>query len=221
MVLALPALAAAVAVVLEALLMAILIALIICAILYLLYVVIKYIAEWVSTTAPPMTPTVDDTWDDAIPYPPPAIPWPENGLEKINPQVLDKVKELLKTIALTEALTRGPWNVYDVHVSVAGKYRDYTRGQGHVIIPLSVGEIYKYGITKKASVLARYAEAMKHANNDKDQYIYGLLNTGLLAPLEWYLFRYNYAVARALENALISGYVALKGKFPPGNTGYY
>ncbi|WP_303813211.1 hypothetical protein [Apibacter mensalis] len=181
---------------------------------------------WEWTTSIPFTssPPIDSAWDDAIPAPPPAFPWPDNGKERIDPKVLSKVEDLLKTIALIEVLTRGPWNVYDLHVTNNYEpFNNYTNdridknGIPKYEVYLPLGDIYKYGRTKKASVRARYEESLKHSTNKKDQYILRLIESGKLAPTEWYLYRYNLAVAKALEVALIQGYKAIHGFRPAAN----
>lgn len=57
----------------------------------------------------------------------------------------------------TKTADPGPYNVYDIHVNEAVNYGDYERGIAdptHVY--LTVGEIYKYGITKFSADLKRY-----------------------------------------------------------------
>jgi hypothetical protein len=209
---------------LEVLLIAILIILA----LYALFIIGKAIWEWVSTLSPPLTPPIEQTWDEAVPIPvpapPPAIPWPKNGKEKIDPKALPKTEDLIETIAKTEALTRGPWSVYDLHViDNSRRFNNYTSDRvdksGNILktVQLPPLDIYKYGRTQKMSVLARYAESLKHASNKKDQYIYNLMTTGRIAPTEWYLYKYNLAVASALEVSLIQGYKALHGFRPAAN----
>ncbi len=193
-------------------------------ILCILIALLVYIYENISF--PTYSPTWDRSWENAIPdaptipAPPPPLDLPENGLEKIDSSVLEKVLALLGTIALTETLKRGPWNVYDLHVSDSSEqFNIYSKGIEPIQKYLSIGDIYKYGITQKPSVKKRYEEALKHPTNTKDIYIYNLIDDDKLSPLEWYLYRYCYAVAHALEVSLIASYQATHGgEFPPANT---
>lgn len=56
-------------------------------------------------------------WDDAILAAFPAIAWTNNGIERIDPNLLSQLEDLFKTIAHTETLSRGQWNVDDLHVT--------------------------------------------------------------------------------------------------------
>ena len=217
MVLALPALAAAVAVVLEALLMAILIALIICAILYLLYVVIKYIAEWVSTTAPPMTPT----WDDAIPVPSPPVAIPQEEVEPVPIPVPIPIEiPDTKTKPKEKNRDKNIWNVYDLHFNVPAQGRYYNRGEGYEPRPrmYKVGDIYKYGITSFKTVYLRYLIIQEIFPTDKGEYILNQLKDAILAPHQWYLANVTRNKANQKEVQLIDTYVSKHGELPPGNT---
>lgn len=40
-----------------------------------------------------------------------------NGIERIDPNLLSQLEDLFKTIAHTETLSRGRWNVDDLHVT--------------------------------------------------------------------------------------------------------
>lgn len=75
------------------------------------------VREW--TTSSPITasPPSDMAWDDAILAAFPAIAWTNNGVERIDPNLLSQLEDLFKTIAHTETLSRGPWNVDDLHVT--------------------------------------------------------------------------------------------------------
>ncbi|OJZ01257.1 hypothetical protein [Sphingobacterium sp. 40-24] len=204
-------LAALVAAIIEVVVMAIIIIAIIAAIIliaYIVYKVVELVQGWINDTA-------DDVWDDTAPPVDVPIPVPET-----------KPIEIPIPIPLTVPIDKdvpsesGPFNVYDVHVNVPGDYGDYQRG---VADPDSVfmgaGEIYKYGITKYGSVLRRY-EAFSWTS-PKESMILRNLRSGIFGPYEWYAFRRSYAYARFIENGLIAAYFAIRGKLPPGNTGYY
>jgi len=165
--------------------------------------------------------TATDVWDSLTkPEPiPVAEPVPETRpitvptdipIPRVVPLPLDK----------TKPIKRGPFNVYDVHVNIPGNYGDYLRG---IIDPTSVflaaGEIYKYGITQYASVLRRY-QAFSWTS-PKEAMILENLTNGSFGPFEWYAFRIDKGSALAIESALISAYIAIRGKLPPGNTGLY
>lgn len=111
------------------------------------------------------------------------------------------------------------FNVYDVHVVIPGSYGDYVRGKDPSSVFLASGEIYKYGITSYGSVLRRY-QAFQ-AVSPKELMILRNLEIGNFAPYEWYATRRIYEYARFIESGLITAYLALRGKLPPGNTGMY
>lgn len=56
-------------------------------------------------------------WDDTILAAFPAIVWTNNGNKRIDPKLLLQVKDIFKTIAHTETLSRRPWNVDDLHIT--------------------------------------------------------------------------------------------------------
>lgn len=165
-------------------------------------------ANWISETA-------TSVWD--ILSPPVVVP-----LVKIKPET--KPVAIPTDIAIPKDVVEKKkypsFNVYDVHINVPGNYGDYLRGN---LVPenvfLAAGEIYKYGITQYASVLRRY-EAFSWTSPKEKMILENLIMMNFGA-FEWYAFRKYYEEARGIENALISGYRALKGKLPPGNTGLY
>lgn len=201
-------LAALAAAIIEALVMAIIILAVILIVAYIIYKIVELVQGWTSETA-------DDVWDDTAPPVEEPIPVPET-------KPIDIPIPIPLSVPIDKDVPSepGPFNVYDVHVNIPGDYGDYQRG---VTDPNSVflgaGEIYKYGITKYGSVLRRY-EAFSWTS-PKELMILRNLQNGSFGPLEWYAFRRSYAFARFIENGLIAAYFAIRGKLPPGNTGYY
>lgn len=116
-------------------------------------------------------------WDDAILAAFPAIAWTNNGIERIDPNLLSQLEDLFKTIAHTETLSRRPWNVDDLHVTnyykpliISTADRIDKNGLSKSKVNLPLGNRYKYGRAKKASVKTRYEESLKHSTNKKEQY---------------------------------------------------
>jgi len=223
---------------LAAILFWILVAIIIIAIIALIIWVVQKLVEYITT------PTIDKVWDEVAPesipispsvlISPPVpgidIPLPPNGLDRIDPKVLDQVLELLAVIALTHELMEGEWNVYDVHVTLNDKpFNNYApdrfdnNGIVATTVMLPVADIYKYGMTKHDSVRDRFGAAhnpkydQTKRSNQRDRYIYGCLKEGRLFPTEWYLYHYSFGVAYALENMLIVGYTTSNRMHPAGN----
>lgn len=204
-------LAALVSAIIEVVMIAIVIIAIIAAIVliaYIVYKIVELVQGWTSETA-------DGVWDDTAPPVAEPIPVPET-----------KPIEIPIPIPLSVPIDKdipsesGPFNVYDVHVNVAGDYGDYQRGVADpTSVFLGIGEIYKYGITKFSSVLNRY-KAFSWTS-PKEAMILAYLENGNFGPYEWYAFRRSYAYARFIENGLIAAYFGIRGKLPPGNTGYY
>jgi hypothetical protein len=208
-VLALGALLGGAIAVLEAIILAIVVVLVIVAIAYIVYKVVELVQGWISETA-------DDVWEETAPPTAEPIPVPET-----------KPIEIPIPIPLSVPIDKdipsesGPFNVYDVHVNIPGDYGDYLRGSPDdpTAIFLAAGEIYKYGITKYGSVLRRY-EAFSWTS-PKEAMILANLRDGAFGAYEWYAFRRSYAYARFIETGLIAAYLGIRGKLPPGNTGYY
>lgn len=161
--------------------------------------------------------TATDVWDSLTG--PVTVPVAEPVPEAV-PIEIPITIPIAVPIDSTKPAEGGPFNVYDVHVVVPGNYGDYIRG---IIDPTSVflaaGEIYKYGITKYGSVLRRY-EAFSWTS-PKEMMILENLVSGNFAPYEWYATRRSYAQARFIEAGLITAYLSIRGKLPPGNTGTY
>lgn len=204
-------LGALIAAIIEVLIIAIVAILIIAAIIlvaYIVYKVVELVQGWINQTA-------DEVWDGTAPTVADPIPVPET-----------KPIEIPIPIPLTVPIDKdipsesGPYNVYDVHANTAGNYGDYQRGVADPTpVFMGVGEIYKYGITKFSSVINRY-EAFSWTS-PKEAMILEFLLGGQFGPFEWYAFRRSYAYARFIENGLIATYFGIRGKLPPGNTGYY
>lgn len=212
-------LGAIIAAIIEVLIIAIIAILIIAAIIlvaYILYKLVEFVRTWPNETA-------DDVWDDTAPAPPIEEPVPVPETEPIETPIPIPIPipiPLTVPLDRTKTADPGPYNVYDVHVNIAGDYGDYTRGvPDPTDVSLGVGEIYKYGITMFGSVMKRY-ETFQWAN-PKEAMILRNLRNGSFGPYEWYVFRRSKEFARAVEDGLIAAYVGIRGKFPPGNTGYY
>lgn len=202
--------AALVAAIIEALILAIIIVAVILIVAYIIYKIVEFVQGQINETA-------DDVWDDTAPPVAEPIPVPETEPIEIPIPIPIPLSVPIDKDVPSES---GPFNVYDVHVNLPGNYGDYQRG---VTDPdsvfLSAGEIYKYGITKYGSVLRRY-EAFSWTS-PKELMILRNLQNGSFGPYEWYAFRRSYAYARFIENGLIAAYFAIRGKLPPGNTGFY
>ncbi|WP_326983210.1 hypothetical protein VUJ46_01295 [Chryseobacterium sp. MYb264] len=201
-------LAALAVAIIEALILAIIIVALILIVAYIVVKIVELVQGW-------SNPTADDVWDDTAPPVAPPIPVPET-----KPLDIPIPIPLAVPIDKDVPSESGPFNVYDVHVNVPGDYGDYQRGVADPdSIFMGAGEIYKYGITKYGSVLRRY-EAFSWTS-PKEAMILRNLRSGFFGPYEWYAFRRSYAYARFIENGLIAAYFAIRGKLPPGNTGYY
>lgn len=206
-------LAALVAAIVEVLIIAIIAIVIIAAILlvaYIIYQLVEYFRSYPNETA-------DDVWDDTAPAPPVVGPVP---VPETKPIEIPIPIPLSVPIDKTKTADPGPYNVYDVHVNIAGDYGDYERGvPDPTDVYLMAGEIYKYGITMYGSVRKRY-EAFQWTS-PKEAMILSNLRNGKFGPYEWYVYRRSKEFALAVESGLIATYVGIRGKFPPGNTGYY
>jgi hypothetical protein len=206
-------LAALVAAIIEVLVIVIIIIAIIAAIILIAYIVHKLVEYFRSYP----NETADDVWDDTAPSPPVVEPIP---VPETKPIEIPIPIPLTVPIDKTRTSEPGPYNVYDVHVNVADNYGDYERGvPDPTDVYLAVGEIYKYGITKFSSVLRRY-QAFQWTS-PKELMIFEYLSNKSFGAYEWYAFRRSYVYARFIENGLIAAYFSVRGKLPPGNTGYY
>lgn len=154
-----------------------------------------------------------------VTIPPPAIDWPIPKAPAIlrNEPIAISVADT-KVKLKTKRREKDIYSVYDIHVGIPAGYRVYTRGQGYKYKRLSMGEIYKYGLTSFKSVYLRYLIISIAFNIDKDKYILRRLAQLKFFPKEWYLQNVNYDKAHAKEVQLINSYAIRHGKYPPGNT---
>lgn len=206
---------------LEVLLIAILIILA----LYALFIIGKAIWEWTQSfrEAPPLFPPIvdkeipkvqpqdipiDEPLERPIPIPMP-ITVPDT---KVKPKKRSKDKDI--------------WNVYDIHIPVSGRYREYYFRNGYKMQRYPAGQIYKYGITSFSSVIGRYIFStsgikwiLSEQQLDKETYIRDYLTNGLFRAKQWYLSKVKKAKALEKEGELLDAYRASHlGKLPPGNT---
>jgi len=206
-------LGAIIAAIIDVLIIAIIAILIIAAIIlvaYIIYKLVEFVRTWPNETA-------DDVWDDTAPPVEEPIPVPETKPEPIPIPIPIPFSVPLDRTKKPEG---GPYSVYHVHVNKPGDYGDYERGVADpTFIHLGVGEIYKYGITMFNSVLKRY-RTFSWAN-PKELMILTNLENRNFGAYEWYAYKRSKTFARAIEDGLIAQYVGIRGKFPPGNTGYY
>ncbi|MFP3596920.1 hypothetical protein [Chryseobacterium sp. SIMBA_029] len=209
--------------------------LILVVVVVLLYFVLKALVEalvalvkWIGDVAIPwICETAEAIWDKFVSTPPITVPVPEAPpvtVPETKPAPIPVPVPIPITVPIPKDETiprnRGPWNVYDVHVIIPGDYGDYQRGiPNPTSVYLVTGEIYKYGRTTYSSVLRRY-EAFPWTSF-KEAMILENLKNGKFGAVEWYAFRVNLALAIFVETGLISAYEAIRGKYPPGNTGLY
>lgn len=183
------------------------------------------ILDFISSIGNGITQMATIVWEWAtlravtVTIPPPAIDWPIPKAPAIlrNEPIAISVADT-KVKLKTKRREKDIYSVYDIHVGIPAGYRVYTRGQGYKYKRLSMGEIYKYGLTSFKSVYLRYLIISIAFNIDKDKYILRRLAQLKFFPKEWYLQNVNYDKAHAKEVQLINSYAIRHGKYPPGNT---
>lgn len=192
---------------------------------YLIYKNWDTICDFFSSIGNGITQMATIVWEWAtlravtVTIPPPAIDWPIPKAPAIlrNEPIAISVADT-KVKLKTKRREKDIYSVYDIHVGIPAGYRVYTRGQGYKYKRLSMGEIYKYGLTSFKSVYLRYLIISIAFNIDKDKYILRRLAQLKFFPKEWYLQNVNYDKAHAKEVQLINSYAIRHGKYPPGNT---
>lgn len=186
--------------------------------LYTLFVIGKAIWEWTQSfrEAPPLYPPITD-----------------REIPRIQPQDIPINEPLVRPIPIPIPIAipdtkvkprrrnrdKDIWNVYDVHIVVPDEYREYNFGVGYSDKFLSVGQIYKYGITSFPRVILRYTILYGAFEGDKDKYLMENLASVKMAAKEWYLSKVKKIKAQEKEGQLIDAYRASHlGEYPPGNT---